>query len=144
MNTPDERKDLYQKYREDILKRQLSNTENLDRAILTLSTSILGLTLTFIGNVTPVQKATHVRLLYLAWFLLVIAIVITLISFFLSQAGLNLQLEYAEQYYLQQNDEYLTEKNNYAILTQCVSYVSVGAFIIALIALVFFVLLNIK
>lgn len=144
MNASDERKALYQKCREDILKRQLSNTENFDRAILTLSTSILGLTLTFIRQVTPLEEATNLIFLFLAWSLFLIAIVVTLSSFLLSQRGLDCQLEYAEKYYLQQDNEYLKKKNIYADLTQYASWVAGAAFIFAILFLAVFVFLNIR
>ena len=39
---------MYDKFRDELLKRDLSNTENYDKAILTLSASSLGLSLTAI------------------------------------------------------------------------------------------------
>jgi hypothetical protein len=41
----EERKKLHDSLRDELLKRQLSNSENLDRAILMLSSAGLGLSL---------------------------------------------------------------------------------------------------
>jgi hypothetical protein len=139
----EEQNNVYQKCREDLLKRQLSNTENFDRAILTLSSSTLGLTLTFIRNVTPIENAHHIWLLLLAWVLLAIAIVITLLSFLISQAGAKTQLTYAEEYYLNGKDEYLTKKNIFANLNEWTGYISATTFVVAMILIVAFVWINI-
>lgn len=137
------RREIYQEYRRDILKRQLSNTENLDRQILTLSSSILGITITFIKNVVPVDKAILVPLLIASWGLLTFAIISTLISFHVSQKGLSQQLLFAEKYYLEECEEYGIKKNRFASLTELASYLSTGAFTLAVICLVMFISFNI-
>ena len=58
----DDSEKLYEMYtlreEEDISKRELSNIENLDKAILSLSSAGLGLSLVFIKNVVRCQKPT--------------------------------------------------------------------------------------
>jgi hypothetical protein len=139
----DEHKDVYQKCRDDLLKRQLSNTENFDRAILTLSSSTLGLTLTFIRNVTPIEEAHHVWLLLSAWILLAIAIVVTLSSFLISQEGVKKQMIYIEEFYLNGKDEYFNKQNIFSRLNDLAGYLSALKFTIAMFFLVAFVCLNI-
>jgi len=43
-----ERQQLYDKYRDELLKRQLSNEDSFDRATLTLSTAALTFSLSFL------------------------------------------------------------------------------------------------
>jgi hypothetical protein len=139
----DEHKNVYQKCREDLLKRQLSNTENFDRSILTLSSSTLGLTLTFIRNVTHIEEAHYIGLLLLSWGLLAAAIVVTLSSFLVSQAGTETQLIYAEEYYLNGRDEYGKKRNVFARINKILGYISAAIFVVAMILLVAFVWINI-
>lgn len=136
-------KEAYQKCREDLLKRQLSNTENFDRAILTLSSSLLGLTLTFIRNVIPIEEAHHIWLLLSAWVLLAIAIVVTLLSFQISQSGAKRQMIYAYEYYMNGKEEYLNKTNLFSKLNDWAGYFSALKFTVAMCFLVAFVWLNI-
>ena len=57
----------YLKERDELLKRQLSNSQILDKAILALSSAGLGLSLTFIGKGVSLAEAAQVYLLYFSW-----------------------------------------------------------------------------
>jgi hypothetical protein len=138
-----ERNDLYQKYREDLLKRQLSNSEKFDQSILTLSSSLLGLTLTFFRNVMPIEEAYYTRLLISAWMLLAMAIIFTVLSFPISQESIKKQMNYAKEYYLDGNEEFLKKNNIYANFNDIAGYISAAAFTFAVVLLVAFVSLNI-
>ena len=48
---------LYGETRADLLKRQLSNSENADRAILSVSTAALGFSLAFLKDIVSLQDA---------------------------------------------------------------------------------------
>ena len=89
----EERKKLHDSLRDELLKRQLSNSENLDRAILMLSSAGLGLSLLFIKDPFPLSEAAWKLLLYSSWILFGSAILSTLVSFFVSQQGIKKQLE---------------------------------------------------
>ena len=65
--------ELYVKEEEDLSKRDLSNVENLDKAILSLSSAGLGLSLVFIKNVVELSKANHVWVLYGSWLMFVLS-----------------------------------------------------------------------
>lgn len=144
MDDNETRQDLYQRTRDDLLKRQLSNSENFDRAILTLSSAALALSLTFIKNVVEFDNVQCLWLLITSWVLFVVSIIVTLISFHISQAAIKVQLRYAEQYYLEKNDEFLTKKNTPAAITEWSGYLSASTFVIAVICLVAFISLNIR
>ena len=59
-----DRHELYQITRDDLLKRQLSNNEKLDTAVLTLSSAALALSVTFLNGSF---SANHFWLLIVAW-----------------------------------------------------------------------------
>jgi len=77
----EERKKLYEETRKDLLARQLSNAEHFDKAILSLSTAGLGFSLAFIKDIVPIAKASCLGLLHYSWYMFVMAIVVTLVSF---------------------------------------------------------------
>lgn len=136
--------DLYQRTRDDLLKRQLSNSENFDRAILTLSSAALGLSLTFVKNVVQVDDARCLWLLVFSWVLFVASIIVTLVSFHVSQVGIKTQLRHAKKYYLERNDEFLGKRNVAAELTEWFGYASALVFVVAIVCLVTFISLNIR
>jgi len=81
MNDFQNRQELYKNTREDLLKRQLSNSERLDNAILTLSTGMLALSFAFIKDIIPIKIAVYPWLIKTSWWLLGLSIVLTLLSF---------------------------------------------------------------
>ena len=140
----DERQRLHDTLRDDLFKRQLSNSENLDRAILMLSSAGLGLSLVFVKGLVPLTKADCMCLLYFSWFLFGSAILSTLVSFFVSQQGIKKQLEMNKQYYLERKEEVVNQKNLWASATERLSYVSALTYIVATFFLVLFITLNLN
>ena len=126
-----ERKRLHDSLRDELFKRQLSNSENLDRAILMLSSAGLGLSLVFVKDLVPLAKADCMFILYSSWFLFTFAILSTIVSFFVSQQGIKKQLEMNRQYYLEDKEEVLNQKNRWASATEYLSYVSPSTYAIA-------------
>ncbi len=133
------RGELYQKTREDLLKRQLSNNENFDRSILTLASAALALSVTFLNG-----TGAHgcFALLVLSWIGFVLAIVITIISYLTSQHGISRQLELAERYYLKNDDSALTATNLAAAWTDRCAVSSAVSFVIAIILLLTYFAIN--
>ena len=86
-----ERREILKQALVEINASLLSNSQMLDKAILSLSSAGLGVSLAFIKNVVPLDKATNLYLLYLSWGTFVGAIAGTLVSFLASQCGLEEQ-----------------------------------------------------
>ena len=139
----EERGRLYEDMKKELLDRQRSNSEIYDRAILTLSISALGISLAFIKNIVPLDEAHCIGLLITSWYLFVLAIVITLLSFWASQKGIERQLDYAHKYYVERKDEYLTRNNFYAKVTEYLNNFSGILFIGAIFLTTLFVTINV-
>lgn len=129
-----DRKDLYKQTTDDLYKRQLSNNENFDRSILTLSSAGLALSVTFLQNL---ESVACFPILLMSWLGFVFAIISTLVSFQTSQWGIKTQLDLAERYYLKNDDRALEEaKNNlWAKATDALAIISAITFIFAIITL---------
>lgn len=136
------RRDLYADTRRDLLARQLSNSEKFDGAVLTLSTTALGVSLAFIKDIVPLHDATCITCLVASWWLFGSAVVSTLLSFVASQFGVRVQLTHAEKYYIEEKDEYLKKYNVPAIMTEYFNYLSGTLFIAALATTIVFVTQN--
>ena len=134
--------DLYRQFCEEINKRMLSNNEAFDKAILSLSSAGLALSLTFFKFVLPPDKALAMDTLETGWYLFLGAIVSTMFSFFVSQQALKTELDYAEKYYLEDNEEYGNKNNPAANLTALLNVLAGALFIFALVTLVVFVTNN--
>jgi hypothetical protein len=94
---------------DDLNRREMSNAETYDKSLLTLSSALLGLSLTFIGNVVPISQATALCLLYLAWAALAATIALTISSFIYGQSVIRDLKAGAKAYFLEgkriSNDE---------------------------------------
>lgn len=141
-NCSELRQKLYGETRADLLKRQLSNSENADRAVLTVSTAALGFSLAFLKDVVPLQNAIHVWLLYGSWSLFGTAILSTLASFFTSQKAIDDQLQLAHQYYIEANDQLAQARSKFAAVTSYLNAVGAVTFACGLLASAGFVIVN--
>ena len=133
---------MYSEYRRDLLGRQLSNAVQYDKAILSLSTGALGLSIGFIKDIVPLERALAIWLLILSWTLFGAAIIGTVVSYPIGQKAINVQLGYAEKYYLEKNDQYFKKRNPWSVAILCIGIVSSVAFVIAVILTIIFVSLN--
>jgi hypothetical protein len=140
----DDRQRIHSETRQDLLKRQLSNAENFDKAILSLSTAGLGFSLAFIKDILPLSNAAHILLLHVSSYLFAAAIVSTVLSFILSQSGIDKQLEFADKYYVDREEEYLTKKNWQATATTYLNNIAGVVFIGAICLTIAFVSLNVR
>jgi len=136
------RERIYAETRDDLLKRNLSNCENMDKAVLTLSSALLGLSLGFTKDVVSLENASFVWLLVSSWALFAAAIISTLMSFLSSQWGIRRQLVLAHEYYLEEKEEAFDAPNFWARATEFINVCSAALFVAAVIATVVFISLN--
>lgn len=139
----EKREELFAETRRDLLTRQLSNSERFDGAVLALSTGALGFSLTFLKDVVPIEKAQNLLLLIISWWLFGLAIISTLASFVASQLGIMKQLNYAQEYYINRKNEYLTKPNVPAKVTDFLNYASGLLFVAAVVLTITFVSTNV-
>lgn len=136
------RRRLHGEQRSELLERQRSNSESYDKAILTLSSGALGLSLTFIKDLLPASRQpVWTNLLYWSWGLLTGAIIITVVSFLLSSAAINQALNQITEYYLNGNESAFTRtKLSWAV--DASNYISGGLFVAGILVTVLFVSIN--
>ncbi len=136
--------EIYDAYRDDLKKRQLSNDENYDKTILTLSSSGLALSLTAIKFAIPLATARYLCLIKVSWWLFGSAIFTSIIAYWVSNKALDIQLGNAEEYYVKGNEEAFSKKNCYSSFNNLLNKGSGSIFLIATISIVLFVTLNIN
>lgn len=133
---------LYADTRSDLLKRQLSNSENADRAILSVSTAALGFSLAFLKDIVSLQEAIFPYLPYLSWALFALSIVVTLLSFFTSQKAIDEQLELAHKYYIDRDEAAAMLRPKYAGVTDTLNKSGAILLVVGLLATCMFVGIN--
>lgn len=133
---------LYADTRSDLLKRQLSNSENADRAILSVSTAALGFSLAFLNDIVSLQGAMLFYLPYVSWALFVLAIVVTLSSLFTSQKAIDEQLDIAHKYYIDRDDAAANQRSKYAEATDILNRFGAVLLVAGLVVTCMFVGIN--
>lgn len=136
-----QRERLHTSARGELLDRQFSNSEAYDKAILTLSSGFLALSLSFIKEILPAGSITWATLLYASWVLLALAIVSTVISFRVSNAAIERQLEQAQRYYGERDESAFT-KSKLSRAVDWLNNVSGGLFTLGVVLTVIFVISN--
>jgi hypothetical protein len=138
----DENLRLYERGKNNLLERRLSNAEKFDRAILAYSVVGLGFSLTFLKTSVPGVLLGSLWFLVFSWILFALAIILTIGNYFVSQKAIDTQLLIAEDYDLKDNQKTCDNKNGWA---QAASHMNCGmgvCFLLAVICAVLFVSLN--
>lgn len=134
----------YAEFRAEVYKRELSNSENFDKAILTYASGALAVSLAFLKDFVPIHKAASVWLLYVSWGMFVCCIVSTVASYLFSQAGIKRQLSYAKRYYVDGDRAAFNAKNVPARVTEWLNIASGALFCCAIITTTVFIAVNAK
>ncbi|MBP1627552.1 MAG: hypothetical protein H6Q00_2027 [Holophagaceae bacterium] len=137
-----QRLEMFNSLRNEIWSRQMSNSESYDRNLLSLATLFLGLSLTFLKDISCYPSTTYRFMLSSSWGLFALAVVCTIGSILTSQAGLNRRLEDAEQYYIEGSEDHFNKRNSYAVGTRYLNKMSAISFISAIVLTVWFVIIN--
>ena len=137
------RRQQYYASRDELLRRQVSNSQTLDISILSLSSAGLGFSLLFVKNIVPLKDASCSCLLLLTGIMFIIAIVSTLISFFTSKRAIKTAIVRINEC-IRTGNELNNQTSLLDRITSALSYVSVIFYSTAVLLTFLFVALNIK
>lgn len=133
----------YNSFMNSISETEFSNAEAYDKALLTLSSVLLGFTLTFTQNVVTLQAASQLWMLLTSWFLFALTIVFVISSFLYVQLSYDRLREGARLYFL---DDILEANNISLKIHKTVKYINLTSgilFILAVISFTLFVAINV-
>ena len=133
--------DKYSDFWSEINKRQISTSESLDKALLSLSTAGLGFSLS-IAKFVSLKDTDDYFLLYCVWSLFGLTIISTVVSFLISQKALDNVLKYAEEYYLEGIESSLNKEDIWIKSIRWVNVSSVTTFLLAIIFAIIFSIQN--
>ena len=140
----DEIRKIYADHVAEINKREVSGSENFDKAVLTFSSAGLALSVGYLKDFVPIQAAAASWTLYWSWALFTIASCATVISFLVSGHALEAQKGRAYAYYMQGDDGALERGNALDRVTRVLNYTSGGAFLLAMVLSVVFISTNLE
>lgn len=140
----DEIRKVYADHVAEINKREVSSSENFDRAVLTFSSAGLALSVGFLKDFVPIQSAAAPWALYWSWALFTAATCATIISFLVSSQALEAQKGRAYAYYMQADDDALRSGNFWDRGTRVLNYTSAASFLLAMILSVVFISINLE
>ena len=139
----EERKEQLYKAWDELSRRQLSNSENLGRAILSLSIAGLGFSLAFIKDVVSPDTVANVYLLHGSWWTFAAAIATTLLAYHTSQSGLKKQFAQIRNELSGEKDSKLESKERQLFLiTEWLGYASHGFYLFAVVLTIIFIQTN--
>lgn len=139
-----ENQQLYLKYREELYKSILSNAENLDRTLITLSSAGLAISLTLVDKLVPLSKACFTWILFLSWLGFILSVVFVIVSYLLGQKAIRIQLGYAEEFYLNGKEEFSKKENALYCYCELSTLASSISFVVGLIAMILFAVINLN
>ena len=139
----EERKAQLYKAWDELSRRQLSNSENLGRAILSLSIAGLGFSLAFIKDVVSPDAVTNLYFLHGSWWAFAVAIAVTLVSYHTSQCGLKKQFTQIRKELTGKKDPKLECKiNRLFLITEWLGYAAHGFYLGAIVLTIIFIQTN--
>lgn len=139
--SPENRK-IFEAARDHLHDAGLKNSEQFDKAILSLSSAGLALSISFSKFIVPIQQAEGVCLLRLSWFLFAVAICSTVISFITTGEAINLARDHIYRYYIEADQEYGDAKNSWGLASRYLNLISGFFFLAAIGTTVMYVTLN--
>jgi hypothetical protein len=134
---------LYTDYRGRLEASRQSAFDQFDKAILTLSSAALGISIAFIKDAVPLSQARSKPLLVVSWIGFSAAVLSTVISFLLSQEAFTKQIQAAQDYFVDNNVDALQRKNQYSEYVRWLNISSIACFTAAVLLTVTFVSINI-
>ncbi|WP_289102767.1 hypothetical protein [uncultured Marinobacter sp.] len=139
-----ENQKMFSERRQELINRQLSNSESQDRAVLTLSSSGLVLSVSFIRFVVELEAAVYTWLLYASWGLFATAVISTILSYLVGQKAINDSIEVSYKYYIEDDDDYQDVIPVSSKVNDKVNLISSVSFMFAVVTVALFIALNVN
>lgn len=136
-------KDVYLQHINVLYETEADQARQFDRAVLTLASAALGLSITFLKDIVPHPIPTTIYWLVSAWVLLTASILSTLTSFQLSQSALRRAREIWDSKYEDQENCLDDDSNRLSGWVIGLNWTSLVLFVAGVLIFVAFVSLNI-
>lgn len=136
------RSELHKATRDHLIRLQLSNSEGFDRAILTLSSAGLALSITVVKDLVRNGPMHQAWSLQATWVLFALSIATVVVSYITSQQGIDDHLGYAHEYYEEGRAEFWNKSSPWRHWTIRLGYAGGVLFLLAIASLIWFSISN--
>ena len=127
-------------YRKSLLEQKSKSDDDFEKYITFIASGALGLTLTFMENISPLKSAIHKWLIAVGWVLLAITLLLNLFSHFLSSRYTAKSIdEIDDEINYDELRENLNKRNK---IIECLNISSILALFIGIIFILIFVIIN--
>lgn len=138
------RLELFQKHQQQAWSDRQSSSDEYDKAILTVASGGLALSIAFIEKIVPLQMAVGIGWLQASWGAFALSILAVVFSFRLSIVALDQHLKHLEKYYLEQQPEYLSKATPVDRWLRFCNWTSGVSLVVAIAATALFAWMNMK
>lgn len=128
---------IYVDHRNKLYELHIDQIRSLDKAILTLSGSAIGISIVFLEKFANPLDMSNWWILYCSWIALVISIVFTMLSFLASAKAILGQINLLDQHYQNSSEKEEREKW-YSVATRSLGLAAIGAFLLGIVGLLCF------
>jgi len=129
---------FFEEYEKQLLDALQKSHEQYDKAILTLSSGGLALSITLLKDLFPVDKVVMPEVLVWSWYLFGAAIISTIFSFMTSIRSTNTQRDYFHKYYIEKKSDYKDKTNWWTVITKWLNRTSAVCFIVGVVTTIIF------
>jgi hypothetical protein len=138
--------EAYSSYVSVLDERELSNIQSYDKSILTVSSAGIALSIVLLQlMVTELGvELSYIWMIKSSWACFLIAIGLTIVSFQIANKSIDEARSMAERFYLKGEHGARNEKNFWANVNVCSSWLSGGSLLIAMILIIIFAFQNIN
>lgn len=105
---------------------------------------VIRISLTFIKDIVSLDKADFLWLIQLGWVFFLISMVTSIFAYFVSNKAIDREMNKAEKYYVNGDELAFSEQNHFSTVNNILNYITGLAFVVAIIAIVMFVILNLR
>ena len=136
------RRDEFNRFREYHLENLKESYTQADNLVLTLSSALLGISISFVKDVVPMQRVVALPCLIISWVLLSVSILSILFSYFAAQSENTAQIDYAHEYFVNKNEDFFNKKTRWSGWTVRCNRIAALCFVFGLIFTVYFTSVN--
>jgi hypothetical protein len=120
----------------------VSNVENFDKNILTISTFLLGLSLIFIKDIVGDDSSKNIEYINSSWVYLLTSIAMTIISFIVGWKDNEASLVHYYKFLIEKRKDYEEKRSIYSYILEYSTYLSAIFLFLGMLYLYLFVKIN--
>lgn len=130
----------WRKYRRDVLEQKSKSDDDFEKYITFISSGALGLTLTFINEISPLKESIGIWIISSGWILLALTLFINLLSHFLSSRYNEKTLKDIDENV--DNTDFVCKLERRNNIISALNFISIGTLGLGITSILIFTIIN--